>query len=176
MNTLPCTSHGSHHHTPQVFDPHDWQVGGRLLCTAIPPYQQRYVTVRVVACHRNVQPTARQHKVAEVACCRPREGTDGVRRSPLLVNHKKKRWMRGRCHVPRYFVNSRLHLTVEFMLMCVIPMTHNHNEGFDTSSGFLGSGEDHFNQRSDGAACAVDFWKNSAPDHRNGIVCRYYSY
>ena len=42
------------------------------------------------------------------------------------------------------------------------------SRGFDTSSGFLGSGEDHFNQRSDGAGCAVDFWKNQAPDHRNG--------
>ena len=42
------------------------------------------------------------------------------------------------------------------------------SRGFDTSSGFLGSGEDHFNQRSDGAGCAVDFWKNQGPDHRNG--------
>ena len=39
---------------------------------------------------------------------------------------------------------------------------------FDTSSGFLGSGEDHFNQRSDGAGCAVDFWKDDGPDRRNG--------
>eukprot|EP00729_Bicosta_minor_P017179 gene17179-33551_t len=33
---------------------------------------------------------------------------------------------------------------------------------------YLPTSRDHFNQRSDGAACAVDFWKNSAPDHRNG--------
>jgi leishmanolysin-like peptidase len=50
------------------------------------------------------------------------------------------------------------------------------SRGFDTSSGFLGSGEDHFNQRADGAGCAVDFWKNEAPDHRNGTydawVCK----
>jgi leishmanolysin-like peptidase len=42
------------------------------------------------------------------------------------------------------------------------------NRGFDTSSGFLNSGENHFTQRADGAGCAVDFWKNNGPDHRNG--------
>ena len=39
------------------------------------------------------------------------------------------------------------------------------NRGFDTSSGFLGGGEDYMNQQ---IGCATDFWKNSAPDSRNG--------
>ena len=47
------------------------------------------------------------------------------------------------------------------------------NRGFHTSSGFLNSGEDHFNQRADGAGCAVDYWKDLAPDHRNGSYDAY---
>jgi arylsulfatase A-like enzyme len=39
------------------------------------------------------------------------------------------------------------------------------NRGFDTASGFLGGGEDHFNQKT---GCAIDFWKNNAFDPRNG--------
>ena len=39
------------------------------------------------------------------------------------------------------------------------------NRGFDTMSGFLGGGEDHFKQTRE---CAVDFWKNDAFDPRNG--------
>lgn len=43
------------------------------------------------------------------------------------------------------------------------------NRGFDTSSGFLGGGEDHMNQQC-GAPdkCATDFWRGTAPDPRNG--------
>ena len=37
------------------------------------------------------------------------------------------------------------------------------NRGFDTSSGFLGGGENHFTHR---AGCAYDFWKNASPDSR----------
>ena len=44
------------------------------------------------------------------------------------------------------------------------------NRGFDTSSGFLGGGENHMNER---VGCAVDFWKNMAPDSRNGTYDAY---
>ena len=44
------------------------------------------------------------------------------------------------------------------------------NRGFDTSSGFLSGGEDHMTQKSE---CAVDFWKNDAPDPRNGTYDAY---
>ena len=44
------------------------------------------------------------------------------------------------------------------------------NRGFDTSSGFLGGGEDHMTQKS---GCAVDFWKNNGPDKRNGTYDAY---
>ena len=44
------------------------------------------------------------------------------------------------------------------------------NRGFDTSSGFLGGGEDHMTEK---AGCAVDFWKNKAPDPRNGSYDAY---
>lgn len=44
------------------------------------------------------------------------------------------------------------------------------NRGFDTSSGFLQAGEGHFNQT---LGCAVDFWKNRAPDTRNGTYDSY---
>ena len=39
------------------------------------------------------------------------------------------------------------------------------NRGFDTSSGFLGGGEDHMDQQ---AMQNTDFWRNHAPDPRNG--------
>ena len=45
------------------------------------------------------------------------------------------------------------------------------NRGFDTSSGFLNSGEDHMTQVS--GKCAVDYWKNLAPDTRNGTYDAY---
>lgn len=44
------------------------------------------------------------------------------------------------------------------------------NRGFDTSSGFLGGGEDHMNQKT---GCAVDFWKNNDVDDRNGTYDAY---
>ena len=44
------------------------------------------------------------------------------------------------------------------------------NRGFDTSSGFLLGGEDHMTQVNH---CAVDFWKNLAPDPRNGTYDAY---
>ena len=44
------------------------------------------------------------------------------------------------------------------------------NRGFDTSSGFLGGGEDHFNQY---IQCSIDYWKNDAPDPRNGTYDAY---
>ena len=44
------------------------------------------------------------------------------------------------------------------------------NRGFDTSSGYLQAGEGHFNQT---IGCAVDFWKNRAPDTRNGTYDSY---
>ena len=44
------------------------------------------------------------------------------------------------------------------------------NRGFDTSSGFLGGGEDHMNQK---VSCAIDFWKNLSPDSRNGTYDAY---
>ena len=48
------------------------------------------------------------------------------------------------------------------------------NRGFDTSSGFLGGGEDHMNQRVGTIYnCAVDFWKNISPDSRNGTYDAY---
>ena len=48
------------------------------------------------------------------------------------------------------------------------------NRGFDTSSGFLGGGEDHMNQRVGMIYnCVVDFWKNLSPDSRNGTYDAY---
>ena len=44
------------------------------------------------------------------------------------------------------------------------------NRGFDTSSGFLTGGEDHMNQTRD---CAIDFWKDTAFDSRNGSYDAY---
>lgn len=44
------------------------------------------------------------------------------------------------------------------------------NRGFDTSSGFLSGGEDHMTGV---IGCAVDFWKNDAPDPRNGTYDAY---
>ena len=44
------------------------------------------------------------------------------------------------------------------------------SRGFDTSSGFLQGGEDHFTQK---VGCAVDFWKNKAFDPRNGTYDAY---
>lgn len=42
--------------------------------------------------------------------------------------------------------------------------------GFDTSSGFLNGGEDHMTEK---VGCAVDFWRNRAPDGRNGTYDAY---
>ena len=39
------------------------------------------------------------------------------------------------------------------------------NRGFDSSSGFLSGSEDHVNQT---VGCVVDYWKDNAPDERNG--------
>ena len=39
------------------------------------------------------------------------------------------------------------------------------SRGFDTSTGFLYGASDHFTER---AGCATDYWKNLAPDTRNG--------
>ena len=44
------------------------------------------------------------------------------------------------------------------------------NRGFDTSSGFMWGNADHMNQVKD---CAVDSWKNTAPDPRNGSYDSY---
>ena len=44
------------------------------------------------------------------------------------------------------------------------------NRGFDTSTGFLSGGEDHFTQQ---ASCIVDYWKDLAPDTRNGTYDAY---
>ena len=44
------------------------------------------------------------------------------------------------------------------------------NRGFDTSSGFLNGAEDHMNQQK---TCAIDYWKNDAPDSRNGTYDAY---
>ena len=44
------------------------------------------------------------------------------------------------------------------------------NRGFDTSSGFLGGGENHMTEK---VTCAVDYWKNKAPDTRNGTYDAY---
>ena len=44
------------------------------------------------------------------------------------------------------------------------------NRGFDTSSGFLCGSEDHMTQN---AICAIDYWKNNAPDPRNGTYDAY---
>ena len=44
------------------------------------------------------------------------------------------------------------------------------NRGFDTSSGFLSGDEDHMTEV---AQCAVDYWKNLAPDTRNGTYDAY---
>ena len=46
------------------------------------------------------------------------------------------------------------------------------NRGFDTSSGFLGGGENHMTEQA-GCANVVDFWKNKAPDTRNGTYDAY---
>ena len=45
------------------------------------------------------------------------------------------------------------------------------NRGFDTSSGFFGGGENHMNEH---VGCATDFWKNLAPDSRNGTYDAYH--
>ena len=45
------------------------------------------------------------------------------------------------------------------------------NRGFDTSSGFLGGGEDHMTERE--LCAAVNFWKNDAFDPRNGTYDAY---
>ena len=45
------------------------------------------------------------------------------------------------------------------------------NRGFDSSSGFLSSGEDHMTEIA--GKCAVDYWKNLAPDTRNGTYDAY---
>ena len=44
------------------------------------------------------------------------------------------------------------------------------SRGFDTSTGFLYGAEDHFTQH---AGCAVDYWKDLAPDTRNGTYDAY---
>ena len=44
------------------------------------------------------------------------------------------------------------------------------NRGFDTSSGFLGGAEDHMTQKT---SCSIDYWKNNAPDPRNGTYDAY---
>ena len=44
------------------------------------------------------------------------------------------------------------------------------NRGFDTSSGFLSGGENHMTQK---MQCATDYWKNDAPDPRNGTYDAY---
>ena len=45
------------------------------------------------------------------------------------------------------------------------------NRGFDMSTGFLNGGEDHMNEK---MMCAIDFWKNDAPDPRNGTYDAYH--
>lgn len=44
------------------------------------------------------------------------------------------------------------------------------NRGFDTSTGFLYGAEDHFTQKT---GCATDYWKDLAPDTRNGTYDAY---
>ena len=44
------------------------------------------------------------------------------------------------------------------------------SRGFDTMSGFLQGGEDHMTQK---VGCLIDFWKNKAPDPRNGTYDAY---
>ena len=44
------------------------------------------------------------------------------------------------------------------------------NRGFDTSTGFLNGAEDHFKETT---GCATDYWKNDAPDSRNGTYDAY---
>ena len=44
------------------------------------------------------------------------------------------------------------------------------NRGFDTSSGFLFADENHMTEVT---GCAVDYWKNMAPDPRNGTYDSY---
>ena len=44
------------------------------------------------------------------------------------------------------------------------------SRGFDTSSGFLYGVEDHMTEIQ---GCAVDYWKNKAPDTRNGMYDSY---
>ena len=44
------------------------------------------------------------------------------------------------------------------------------NRGFDTSSGFLLGSSDHMTEKK---ICAVDYWKNKAPDTRNGTYDAY---
>lgn len=45
------------------------------------------------------------------------------------------------------------------------------SRGFDSSSGFLTGAEDHMNQTNH---CLTDFWKNKAPDGRNGSYDAYH--
>ena len=45
------------------------------------------------------------------------------------------------------------------------------NRGFDTSSGFLLGGENHVTEIT---GCATDYWKNNAPDPRNGTYDAYH--
>lgn len=45
------------------------------------------------------------------------------------------------------------------------------NRGFDRSTGFLNGGEDHMNEK---IGCSIDFWKNDAPDPRNGTYDAYH--
>lgn len=44
------------------------------------------------------------------------------------------------------------------------------NRGFDMSTGFLNGGEDHMDAK---YMCATDYWKNDAPDSRNGTYDAY---
>ena len=46
------------------------------------------------------------------------------------------------------------------------------NRGFDTSIDFLYGAEDHLTQH---AGCAVDYWKDLAPDTSNGTYNAYTS-
>ncbi len=44
------------------------------------------------------------------------------------------------------------------------------NQGFDTSSGFLGGSEDHMDER---ISCGIDFWKDNHTDSRHGTYDSY---
>ena len=44
------------------------------------------------------------------------------------------------------------------------------NRGFDMSTGFLNGGDNHMDEK---ISCAVDYWKNNAPDSRNGTYDAY---